>query len=99
LAMPLLRFSQKLRQRRDVGAAESASGQSRLDLLEHPAVAVRIVERGKREIGATLRIRSGCASLRPREMKSALEMEQAADVDPVSDDLGPSRVDGVDHQA
>jgi hypothetical protein len=33
-----------------------AAGKPRLDLLEQPAVPVRILERGKREVGTTLRV-------------------------------------------
>ena len=51
-AMVLLCLSQKLCQRRDVQAAESSSGKPRLDLLEQPAVAVWIAERGARAVGA-----------------------------------------------
>ena len=98
LAMALLCLSQKLGQRRDVHAAEPASGKPRLDLLEHPAVAVGIVERGKREIGATFRIRPRHASLRPGEMEAALEMEHLTHVDPVADELGACCVDVVDHE-
>src|SRR5205823_15057468 len=45
LAMALLCLSQELGQSRDVHA-ESSSGKPRLDLLEHPAVAVWITEGG-----------------------------------------------------
>src|ERR1700737_579200 len=48
--MVLLCLSQKLCQRRDVAVAESSSGKPRLDLLEQPAVAVWIAERGERAI-------------------------------------------------
>src|SRR4030095_238146 len=45
VAMMLLRFSQKLRQCRDLHGAESSSGKPRRDFLEQPAVAVRVAER------------------------------------------------------
>ena len=51
LAMMLLCLSQELGQSRDVQVAESSSGKPRLDLLEQPAVAVRIAERGKCCVG------------------------------------------------
>src|SRR5207249_1410566 len=59
-AMALLCVSQKLCQSRDVhddswvGRARSdPSGKARLDLLQQPAVAIRIAERGVRAVGAT----------------------------------------------
>src|SRR5262249_24075280 len=50
--MMLLRLAQKLRQRRDVQIAESASGQARCDLLEQPGVAVRVAARSKGKVAA-----------------------------------------------
>src|SRR4030095_11331620 len=67
-AVMLLRLFEKRRQRGYVHAAESASRNPRRDLLQDPAVAVRVIERREREIRATLRIRSGNASLRSGEL-------------------------------
>src|SRR5207245_4610144 len=53
LAVVLLGLSQKVGQSRDV-RVRSSSGKPRLDLLEQPAVAVRIAERGKCSVGATV---------------------------------------------
>src|SRR5882672_8196079 len=58
LAMTLLCFPQKIGQGRDIHIAESTSGNPRVDLLQQPAVAVRIAERGERDVAAPLRIRS-----------------------------------------
>src|SRR5262249_2632628 len=53
LAMALLCLSQKLGQSRDV-YAEPSSGKPRLDLLEQPAVAVWITERGERAVACAI---------------------------------------------
>ncbi len=58
LAMMLLRLKQKVGQRQDVQIAESTSGQARCDLLQQPAVAVGIAERGERAVAAMLGIRT-----------------------------------------
>ena len=57
-SMTLFRLSQKVCQSRDVHVAEPSSGESRVDLLEQPAIAVRIAERGERDVTAPLRIRA-----------------------------------------
>src|SRR5439155_10093997 len=54
LAMVLLCLSQKLGQTRDVAVAQSSSGKPRSDLLEQPAVAVRIAERGECAIAGSV---------------------------------------------
>ena len=69
LAMVLLCLSQKLCQRRDVEVAESSSGKPRLDLLEQPAVAVRIAERGVRAVGATVAGRGPARRGPPKAVK------------------------------
>src|SRR4029450_6844608 len=55
LTVMLLCFFEKLCQGRDVRAAQSPSGEARLDLLEQPGVAVGIAESGQCGVGATLR--------------------------------------------
>src|SRR6476620_5122047 len=58
VAMMLLCLSQELGQIRDVEVAQSSSRQPSLDLLEQKAVPVRIAERGKCSVGATVRVRA-----------------------------------------
>src|SRR5215467_10934359 len=57
LAMMLLRFTQKLCQRRDVQIAESTSGQARCNLLEQPGVAIRVAKRRKGKVASTTGVR------------------------------------------
>src|SRR5262245_11659332 len=76
----MLCFPQKLRHRRHVQVAESAPGETRRDLLEQEAVAVRVTERGIREVGPTLRIPAWQASVRSVDMEAAPEMEHLAHV-------------------
>ena len=97
-AMVLLCLPQKVGQSRHVQAAESSSGKSRLDLLEQPAVAVRIAERSPRAIGVTVRIRPRYASLRPGYMEAGVEMEHLAHVDAMSDKLGARCLDVIDDE-
>jgi hypothetical protein len=54
------------------------AGEPGRDLLEQPAVAVRIVERGIREMGATF-------GIQPRKELFPLAVEQLADLDPAAD--------------
>src|SRR5437868_14691534 len=61
VAMVLFRLVEQLCKGCDVHGSCSrqlplAAGKPRLDLLEQPAVPVRILERGKRVVGTTLRI-------------------------------------------
>src|SRR4051794_37599603 len=83
LAMVLLCLAQKLGQRRNVHAAESASGKSRLDLLQQPAVAVRVAERGERAVTAALWIRAA-----ERRLSRTGAVEHFAHVDTAMDELG-----------
>src|SRR5262249_11894852 len=53
--VPLFCLSQKLCQSRDIHIAQASSGKSRLDLLEQPAVAVRVAERGERAVTGVFR--------------------------------------------
>lgn len=62
-AMALLCLLRKLCQSREV-QAESSSGQPRCDLLEQPAVAVGIAERGERAVAARLGRRAADAAVR-----------------------------------
>src|SRR5262249_3684802 len=62
-AMMLLRLTQKLRQRRDVEIAESASGQALGDLLEQPGVAIRVAERRKGKVAAVTGVRPADAAV------------------------------------
>src|SRR5215475_5104564 len=70
-----LRFSQRVAQRRDVGA-ESSSGNSRRDFLEQPVIAVWIAERNER---LTIRV-----APRHRTWLSRREMEHAAHLNAVT---------------
>src|SRR5262245_29804494 len=58
-AMTLLGLPKKLDEGRHVQGAEPTPWQPRLDLLDQPAVPVRIAERSEREVGPPLRIRTG----------------------------------------
>ena len=53
VAVVFLRLAQKLRQSRDV-IAESSSRKPRLDLLEHPAIAIGVAERGERAVAGMI---------------------------------------------
>src|SRR5437764_9982901 len=60
-AVPLLRLVEEFCKHSDIDRAGScgfpfASGKSRGDLLEQPAVPVWILKRGKREVGTTFRV-------------------------------------------
>jgi hypothetical protein len=96
-AMALFGFAQKRGQCRDV-RAESSSGKSRRDLLEEPAVAIRIIEGGKREVRATLRVVAGGAPFTACVQEITLEMEGITDVDAVRGELGACGVDVIDHE-
>ena len=50
--------ARKVRRRSESRVAFDTSRQSRRDLLEQPAVAVRIIERGERTVAAVLGIRA-----------------------------------------
>ena len=92
------RLPQKLCQRRDV-QAESSSGKPRLDLLEEPAVAVRITERCEREIGAHV---SGPDPARvPSSRRHGGGCPRSGippHVDAVSDELGACGLDVIDDE-
>jgi hypothetical protein len=64
---------------------------SRSDLLEEPAVAVRIAERCIREIGATFRVRA-------RKKLTPLAVEHLTDLDAAADEILARRVDVGDDQ-
>jgi hypothetical protein len=89
------------RQRRHVQVAESSSGNSRLDLLEQPAVAVWIAERGKREIAGMI----GCGPWHPTGCAVALELgsrrrgvEHLADLRATSAEFVARRLDFGDDE-
>ena len=101
LAMALLCLSQKLGQSRDVQVAESSSGKTRLDLLEQPAVAVRIAERGERAIAGVV----GCGPADSTARAVALELssrrpgvEHLADLGTAGDELVACSLDVGDDQ-
>src|SRR5262245_28118151 len=64
------------------------SGQSYGDLLEQPAVAVRVSERGERDVAAAFRIAS-----RERRLSRTGTMEHTAHFDTAADELGTRRLD------
>ena len=78
--------------------AESPSGKPRLNLLEQPAVAVRIAERGEREIGATFWVGPGSRPFVPATRRRRLEVEHLAHLDAARDELGACRLDVVDDE-
>src|SRR6185369_15258421 len=92
LAVVLLGFSKQIGQRREVHP-ESASGQPRHDLLQEPAVAVRVTKGCERTIGAALWIPT-----RYRPLLIRREMEYAADIDASADQLLARRFDVRDDQ-
>src|SRR6267378_2982733 len=101
LAMALLSLSQELRQGRDVQVAESSSGKPRLDLLEQPAVAVWIAERGERAIACMV----GCGPADSTARAVALELssrrrgvEHLADPGTTGDELVACSLDLGDDQ-
>ena len=97
-AMAHLCLSQKLRQSCDV-QAESSSGKPRRDLLEQPAVSVRITEPGERAVAAVL----GIWAVDPQPPKQiglvlasvhvAAVVEYLADLDAARDNLIAHGVD------
>ena len=92
-AVVLLGFSQKLSQAGDVQVAESPTGKPCRDLLEQPAVAVRIAERRICAVGAIVRVvaRYGRSAER-------FEMECVADLGAAGRELGSCRLDVRDHE-
>jgi hypothetical protein len=82
----LFGFAQKLGQRGDV-RAESAARKPRRYFLKEPAVAVRIIERGEREIRAALWVAPGHISNCAGVQEIGLEMEDFADLDTASTEL------------
>ena len=100
---PMVRLclSQKLCQRRNVQVAESSFGKPCLDLLEQPGVAVRITERGEREIAGMV----GCGPPDSTARAVALELrsrcpgvEHLADLGPTGDEVVACRLDLGDDQ-
>src|ERR1700738_4840309 len=89
LAMMLLRLTQKLCQRRDVQIAESTSGQARCDLLEHPGIAIRVVERSEGEVAAVTRVRPTDATVAfGTELSTRFQsMEHLTDLDTAGNEL------------
>jgi len=94
----MLRFAQEIGQRRDIEAAQPASGKPGGDLLDHPAVAVGIAEGDPRAVGAALRVRARQSPLRPDDPQRAVEMKDLARVGAVDDELGPCGLDVVDDE-
>ena len=86
--MTLFRLSQKLCQSRDVHVAESSSGKSRLDFLQQPTVAIRVAERGERDVTAPLWIRAA-----DRRLSRAGTVKHFANVSTVTDEFGPRCLD------
>src|SRR5215213_3294479 len=73
-----------------------AAGKPRLDLLKKPAVPVRVLERGKREVGTTLRVAPGDAWVLHGVVEGAGGVvEDLAHVDAAGDQVVPGRVDVV----
>src|SRR5262249_16867459 len=76
-----------------------AAGQTLPDLLEQPAVSVRILERGKREVRAAFRVAPGNARLLAGVVeRSAGEMEGLAHVGAAGDQVGPGGIEVLDRQ-
>src|SRR5438067_1947790 len=77
----------------------SAPGQPLGDLLEHPGVAVRVVERGERRVAPAVRIGAGDACPLPRVVEDpARVVEGLADVDAPLGELAAGPRDVVDDQ-
>src|SRR5258708_7977984 len=71
-----------------------ASGQPHGDLLEQPAVAVRIAERGERGVTAPRRIRAAEAAFRAGMVEYTADVvEHVAHLDTALDELGARRLD------
>src|SRR5688572_4276265 len=97
-AMACFCLSQKLRQTRDVQVAESSAGKPRRDLLEQPAVAVRIAERRIGSVGATVGIAAWYRwSSEGREVKRLTHVGAAADQLPACRlDVGHNQIQILD---
>src|SRR5918996_4136029 len=95
LAVMLLGFTEKLRQRTDVERSfPFAAGKSRRDLLEQPAVPVWILERGKREVGTTFRVAPRHARVLHGIVEGAAGVvEDLGDVDAAGDQVLAGGVD------
>src|SRR5262249_17384742 len=101
VAVALLRLAEEICKGCDVYGSCSrqlplAARKSRLDLLEQPAVSVRILERGKREVGKTMR----GASPGPGVLHAVVEgaagvVEDLANVDAAGDQVVAGGVDVV----
>src|SRR2546425_518845 len=74
-------------------ARSNPSGKPRLDLLEQPAVAVRIAEPGKGAVRTAFRVRARQAC----PLGSGV-MEQLTDVGAAGDELGACRLDVEHHE-
>jgi len=72
--------------RRRSSVVPQPAGKPRGDLLEEPAVAVRIVEGGIREVGAMFRVRA-------RKQLAPVAVEDLADLDAAPDEILTRRVD------
>lgn len=69
------------------------------DLLEHPAVAVRVAERGVGAIAGAVRIRSGHPALGPGAVEHpALVVEHLTDLHAAAGELGPGRLNVGDDE-
>src|SRR5262245_56690436 len=101
VAVALLRLAEELCKGCDVYGSRSrqlplAAGKSRLDLLEQPAVPVRILERGKREVGTTLRVAPADAWVLHGVVEGAAGVvEDLSNVDAVGDQVVAGGVDVV----
>src|SRR5262249_36434102 len=87
--MALLRLPQKFGESADV-RAESTSGKAGCDLLQQPAVAVRITERGKRAVAGMIGrgpADTAATTARPELSSRRRGVKHFADLDAASDQL------------
>src|SRR5215213_1786009 len=100
-AVVLRRLAEEFRKGRGVHGSRPrrlplAAGEPRLDLLKQPAVPVRVLERGEREVGTALRVAPADARVLHRVVEGAAgEVEDLAHVDAAGAQVFAGGVDVV----